>query len=212
MAYFIVRQADIEVTNQYIPDLIDKATSASRLSNQINAFISDSTRKLAGGVYDAFRTNLEVYVEAYNKLSELCVILADHMDAANTEFLQYVSEGVDDDPVDMRHIPKYEEEIKKKNARIAILELVPRTRQEKSGTDEDGNATYSTVPNEPEYSNAQTEIVKLKEEIVELEKKIKYLEKCPSEDSKACEKVEDISIEINKFVADIESLKVSNIA
>ncbi len=224
MAYKIVRESDINLTNQYIRDLEDKASAASRVSKQIDSFISNSTKRLKGTVYDAVRTNLSVYQKAYDKLSQLCIFLADHIEAANTDFLEYVSACIDDDPVNARdHIPKYEDEIKQKQALIkqkeAQIEELKKVRPTPITTkDEKGNEIYGLY-DYTEYNKAQEEIGKLTAEIAELQaridklkKIIEYLKRLDSEDNKACQKLEDIMIEIQKFNSDIEAMEVSNIS
>ena len=224
MAYKIVRENDIDLTNQYIRDLENKSSAATRISKQIEDFNSSSIKKLKGTVYDAVRTNLSVYQKAYDKLSQLCIFLADHIEAANTDFLEYVSACIDDDPVNARdHIPKYEDEIKQKQAlikqkeaRIEKLKTVKPTPI--TAKDENGNEIYGLY-DYTEYNKAQeeigtltAEIAKLQTEIDKLKKIIEYLKRLDSEDNKACQKLEDIMLEIQNFNSDIEAMNVSNIS
>lgn len=198
MAYFKTRKEDIEATNKLITDLVDKSEAAAKVSSVIDGFVSGSKKKVEGDVYDAFRTNLSVYTDAFKKLSQLSIVLADHIDVANTGFLSYVNEGVVDDPVDMKYISIYDTKISENKRTINQLKQIPEINA-------DGES------NEPDYSNAQAEIARLEAENVELQKKIDYLKRLPEEDNKASEKVEDIKVEVEKFVSEIESMQVSNI-
>lgn len=203
--------ADIEVTNSYISDLETKAKSAISIANIINEFINNSKTNLVGEVYDAFRTNLDVYSEAYKKLAKLCEILANNMEAANTAFSAYVAGCPDGDPVDMRHIPIYEAQIKQMEARIAELEKVPETIRVQVGENEFGSPIYEEEHN-PEWDRAQAEITELQAKIADLKNKIAYIKRLPDEDSSACSKLESITSEINEFVNTVNSLNVSKIS
>ena len=199
--------ADIEATNAYISDLEAKASSATSIANQISEFITDSQKNLVGEVYDAFRSNLEVYYEAYNKLSNICLILANSINAANSNFSSYVAGCPDGDPVDMRHIPIYQEQIRQMEARIAILEKVPETIC--TGYDEDGDPIYE---HNPAWDAAQAEIAELRAKIEDLKKKIEYIQKLPGEDSNAVGKLDSVIAEIDEFVKNVDALNVSNIS
>ena len=198
MAYFKTRAEDIEATNQLITDLVDKSEAAAKVASVIDSFVSGSKIKVEGDVYDAFRANLSVYKDEYKKLSQLSIVLADHIDVANSGFLPYINEGVVEDPVDMKYISIYEAKISENKRLIYQLKQIPSVNT-------DGE------PNEPDYSNAQAEIARLEAENVELQNKIDYLKRLPGEDDKASNKVEDIKVEIEKYVSEIESMQVSNI-
>ena len=211
MAYKKVRAADIESTDQYIPDLLNKQSIAHNISSNIDSFINDSRERLKGDVYDAIRANLQVYQLTFDALSRLCEVFADNMRKANQDFLDYVGRCEDEDPVNATHIPKYKDEIKEKEKKKDELKKISPTKTVQEGTNEDGSPKYETVPNEPEYSNAQAEIAKLEGEIAKLEKIIKYLEELDGEDSKACQTIENVETEISKFTTTVGGLEVSSI-
>ena len=82
---------DITTTNKLISETEALSQEVATVSKNIGQFCSNSKNKLVGEVYDAYRSNLEVYEEAYNKLAQLWLILGDNINGANTAFSAYVS-------------------------------------------------------------------------------------------------------------------------
>ncbi len=218
----IARIADINENEQYIADLEQKAGDAQKIAGEISNTISNSKRKLVSNVYDAVRSNLEVYQLAYTKLNSICIAMANTISNIDVGYSNYINECTDDDPVNAQdHIPKYEEEIirlKAENdaleAEIKQLEKVPPTITEW----DESTQSYTEVPN-PAYPVAQAQIAADKKKIEannarirQLEEWLRYLRRLDSEiDPGAVSSIEDIANECKNFANEVNSIKVTNI-
>ena len=218
----IARIADINENDQYVADLERKASDAQRIAGEISNLVSGSSSKLVGPVYDAVRSNLEVYQLAYTKLSSLCTVMANTISKIDAFYGNYINECPDDDPVNAQdHIPKYEEEIAKLKAEnealeaeIKELEKVPPTI---SQWDEESQS-YVEVHN-PAYDAAQAQIAADKKKIEannarirQLEELIRYLKRLDGEiDPLAVSTIESVANECTKFASEVQSINVSKI-
>ena len=70
--------------------LDDVISASSKISSQINSFVTESKEFLKGGGYDAVRNRLNVYSDAFKKQAQLCSILTGNVKSANNTMLNYM--------------------------------------------------------------------------------------------------------------------------
>ena len=219
----IVRIADIIENDMYVSDLEMKAADAQRISSEIGSLVGESRGNLVGDVYDAFRSNLDVYQVAYSKLSQVCSLMASSISTIDSGYSDYIYACTDDDPVNARdHIPKYEEEInqlraenERLEAEIAELEKVPP----KITVFDEESQSYKEVDN-PEYPPAQAQIAIDKAQIAanlariaQLEEWLEYLRRLDGEvDPWAVSSIEGAANECLNFKSQVGAIKVTNIS
>ena len=88
----IIYSSDLSKANSssMLSSVENISSSSSSIANQIEGFISSSKTELKGGGYDAVRTKLSMYADAFRKLSTICSNLAGNIKAANNTMLNYM--------------------------------------------------------------------------------------------------------------------------
>ena len=88
----VVYSSDLSNANSSasVKSLDSLAAASSKMSTQIEGFISASKEYLKGGGYDAVRSKLNVYADALGKQAKLCDILVGNTKSANNTFLNYM--------------------------------------------------------------------------------------------------------------------------
>lgn len=77
-------------SSSMISSLENHISSFVKLSNQIYDFIGSSESELVGGGYDAVRTKLSMYADAFKKQAQICNTLVGNIKAANNTMLNYM--------------------------------------------------------------------------------------------------------------------------
>ena len=201
---------DVLAVNEYVGDLETKSEAARNVAQTLDQFIEDSKTVLMGEVYDTFRLNLEVYRDMCNKLSQVCLNLADAMNTENSSFGNYISACPDGDPVDMRKLnwnPDGGYYFLKKFYKDSWDYYAEEIWHD--GPDLDGDGIPDSRWFGPRDSNLATQYKELYEDIVI---KIDYIETLPERDARALNVMDSAYMDVSKLSSEINSINVSNIS
>lgn len=196
----IVYSSDLSKANSssLMNAIEDIISSSNKMSNQIENFISESKDELKGGGYDAVRTKLSIYADAFKKQANICSNLYGNVKSANNAMLNYM-EGYS------KLNDSEKEEIRKelKNARNMLewleeysdIWVLDKETQEKTKKKRRNGSDY--------------QIESYRKIIVELEKLLEKLEHLKEEDHGAYSMISSVVGDINSYSTCIEGISTS---
>lgn len=193
----VVYSEDLSNANSssMISCLEELITSSSKMSEQINSFITASRDTLKGGGYDAVRTKLSVYADAFSKQSQICTILTGNAKSANNAMLNYM-EGFT--KLDNSLLEETKTELR--NARETLQWLEDYSKVWVLDTE----TQKSVLKNRRNGSDYQIESYGLI--IAEFEKLVEKLEHLASEDHGAYSILSSVSGDVNSYYNCVEGI------